>query len=183
VNIATARLLVAGAITSCAFVMACQPTDQPPPVISGTHADSAEQVFYGVQFALSRLGVQQATLVADTVYMFENRNRLELRGVSTIFNTAVGAKNATLTSNEATYHVRQQAMQARGNVIVITEDGKEVRSPELRYDQGRDEITTDSTWTSVTPEGTGRGIGFIASPDLSRFECKSCSGRGIPGRF
>jgi hypothetical protein len=59
-------------------------------------------------------------------------------------------------------------MEARGNVIVISEDGRRLETPQLRYDPGRNEISGDSAFVLTRPEDVVSGIGFVTDPDLTR---------------
>jgi len=69
-------------------------------------------------------------------------------------------------------------MEARGNVIVLSEDGRRLETPQLRFDPGRNEISGDSAFVLTRPEDVVTGIGFITDPDLTRIRIiKAFSGR------
>jgi LPS export ABC transporter protein LptC len=76
-------------------------------------------------------------------------------------------KNGNLTSREGTYNTRSGIMEARGNVVVISEDGRKLETPQLRYDPGRNEISSDSAFVMTTPTDVVTGIGFTADPNLN----------------
>lgn len=143
-------------------------------------ADSADQVVFGARSKMTDGGVSKSDLYADTAYFFDDNTRIEMRGhVLVTFYTDVGAKNAVLTSKEGTYNNRTGNMEARGNVIVNTVDGRHLTTPVLRFNQTHNEISSDSAF--VTTDSTRRltGIGFTSDPNMNNIHClKACSGLG-----
>jgi hypothetical protein len=57
-------------------------------------------------------------------------------------------------------------MVARGDVVVNSTDGRTLRSEELRYDQSRNEIASDSAFVLTEPSRRLEGIGFRSDPGL-----------------
>lgn len=138
-----------------------------PPVIRGAGlADSADQVMYGAHFNLTDKGLSRAELLADTAYFFEDNTRIELRKVSATFYTTTGARDAYLTSKRGTYRSRLGSMIARDNVVVTTEEGRRLVTPELRFDQGQNEISSDSAFVLTEPGRRLEGIGFKSDPNM-----------------
>jgi LPS export ABC transporter protein LptC len=157
---------------------ACQETTPPPPAAPSL-ADSADQTFYGLRTDITQAGVRQAELRADTGFMFDESTRAELREVHLTFFTTQGVKDAVLTSREGSYNMRTQQMEARGNVVLVSEDGRRLTSEQLRYDQGADQIASDSAFVLVEPGRRLEGVGFRTNSDLTRFQCLSaCRGGG-----
>ena len=148
------------------LLMAACKSAAEPPVTRVSQADSADQVLFGVRVVLHNNGLNRALLLADTAMMFEDNTRTELRTVSTTFYTPEGAKNATLTARQGTYNVRLGTMEARGDVVVLGEDGRKLTTPQLRYDPQRNEISSDSSFRLEEPGGWASGTGFIADPNL-----------------
>ena len=170
-----ASLLIAALIVASA----CRQGAEPPPVRMDQMADSADQVMYGARTLLTDQGLMRAELLADTAYFFDENTRIELRTVHTTFYTTAGAKDAVLTSREGTYNTRFNRMEARGNVVVVSEDGRRLESPQLRLDQTRNEISSDSSFVLTEPGRRLTGVGFIADPNLNHLRClRACSGAG-----
>jgi LPS export ABC transporter protein LptC len=149
---------------------ACQPTATTPVAQATVVPDSADQVLYGVRFFMTDAGVRKAELVADTAFMYDANTRTEMRVVNTTFFKANGEKDATLTAKQGTYNVRLGAMEARGNVVVISTDGRKLETPQLRYDPSRNEISGDSAFVMTDPERRVSGIGFITDPDMNNIK-------------
>ena len=169
--------LLAVALLTAASLGACNETKAPPITPRSPLADSADQVMFGVRQFLTKEGVRQAQLRSDTAFMFENGTRIELRTVHLTFFGATGAKTALLTSREGQYSTREQRMEARENVVVVSEDGRRLETSQLRFDQARNEISSDSAY--VLTEGGRRqsGVGFRSDPNMRFMQClRACSG-------
>jgi LPS export ABC transporter protein LptC len=170
----------------CAFLVvgsvACSSKKQPPVATHSPLADSADQVMYGMRFNLTDKGLERAQLQSDTAYFFDDNTRIELQKVHTTFFTPTGAKNAVLTSERGTYHSRTSNMVARKNVVVVTEDGRRLTSPELMYNQQSNEISSDSAFVMTEPNRRLEGVGFRSDPDMKNIRIlKGASGlaRGV----
>jgi LPS export ABC transporter protein LptC len=147
--------------------LGCNEKKQPPLGSRSALADSADQVMWGAKFNLTDKGLQRAELNADTAFFFNDNTRIELRHVFATFFTAGGAKDATLASDAGTYSTRTGSMFARQHVVVISEDGRRLETPELAYDQTRNEISGDSAFVLTEPNSRLEGIGFRSDPNLN----------------
>lgn len=164
------------------LVGACKKEAPQIAIVRSPLADSADQVLSGVEFTLTDGGIQHGKLNADSAFMFENSTRIELRHVRTNFFTKTGDSTGTLTSREGTYLKSQGGLEARDSVVVLSTDGRrKLTTPQLRYDERTNLITTDSAYTLTQDSQVSRGVGFATDPEITRFECKaSCSGVFIP---
>ncbi len=159
-------------------ITACRQAQGPPVIAPNALADSADQVMFGTVANLTDRGVLKGQIRADTGYFFDDNTRLEGRVVQVTFFTETGAKNGVLTSREGTYNERTGNMQARGNVVVVSEDHRRLTTSVLNYDQARNEISSDSAFT-LTDSAQRRldGIGFISDPNMNDMRClRACSG-------
>lgn len=156
---------------------ACSSKKEPPVATHSPLADSADQVMYGARFNLTDQGLQHAQLQADTAYFFDDNTRIELENVHTTFFTATGAKDAVLTSRRGTYNSRTSNMVARKNVVVVSEDGRRLTTPELIYNQQKNEISSDSAFVMTEPTRRIEGIGFRSDPNMKNIQIlKGASG-------
>jgi len=156
------------ALTMMVAAVACEEPGATPPVGRSAAGDTADQTLFGVRLTLADHGVQRALLQADTAFSYEDNTRTELRVVRTTFYTETGVKDGTLTSREGTYNSRAGNMEARGNVVVVSEDGRRLVTQQLRYEPQRNEITGDSAFVLTRPGEELSGIGFRTDPNLSR---------------
>lgn len=156
---------------------ACTTKKQPPVATHSPLADSADQVMYGARFNLTDKGLERAQLEADTAYFFEDNTRIELEKVHTTFYTANGAKDAVLTSKRGTYNSRTTNMVARKDVVVVSEDGRRLTTPELIYNQQINQISSDSPFVMTEPGRRLEGIGFRSDPNMNNIKVlKGASG-------
>lgn len=169
--------LVLPVLSALVFASACSKPKQPPVTLRSPLADSADQVMFGVRQFLTEQGVRQAQLRSDTAFMFDNTTRIELRGVHLTFFGTTGAKTALLTSREGSYTTREQRMEARRNVVVVSEDGRRLETEQLRFDQARNEISSDSAYVATEGGRRQSGIGFRSDPNMRFMQClRACSG-------
>ena len=181
---AAARLVP---LALAALAAACSDTQAPPVASGSTLADTAEQVMFGVRSFLLANGVRRGELFSDTAFFFDQGTRIELRGVRANFFTETGAINGTLTSREGTFNNRTGDMQARGNVVVSSVDGRRLTSPELRFLINENLIRSDSSFVLIRPGERISGVGFSADPDLRNVRIeRTISGSGgavtLPGQ-
>jgi hypothetical protein len=57
-------------------------------------------------------------------------------------------------------------MVARDSVIVVTEEGRRLVTPELKYDQALNQISSDSAFVLTEPGRSLSGIGFRSDPNM-----------------
>lgn len=177
-------LIVASAVVS--ITSACKQAREPTAAPSSPMADSADQVMFGARAILTDKGLMRAELFGDTAYFFDDNTRVEMRVVKTNFFTTAGAPSAVLTSKEGTYRT-QGSMEARGDVVVVSTDNRHLTTPQLHFDQLRNEISSDSAFVLTEPGRRVAGIGFISDPNMNNVRIlKTTSGSTgrvtIPGQ-
>ena len=153
--------------------VACDDKREPPVLSRSAMADSADQVMFGASFNMTEGGVIRAELQADTAYFFDDNTRIELDDVQTTFYTVSGMKDAVLTSNHGRYSTRLGNMTAYGNVVVNTEDGRRIVTPELHYNQGTNQFSSDSQFVMTEPGRRIAGVGFRSDPGLNNVQVLS----------
>lgn len=159
---------------------ACSEKGTTPPVKGGrTMADSAEQVMLDVRALLTDHGVQRGEMFADTAYVFDDQTRFELRNVRATFNTSTGTKDGVMTGDRGRYSTRDQVLEGFGNVVIVTNEGRRLTSPHIKFLQAANEVSSDTTFTLVEPDRSLSGIGFTADPQLTRVRVlRAGAGRG-----
>ena len=161
---------------------ACSEKTRPPIGRGSALADSADQVMYNARFNLTDGGLERAQLEAERAFFFDESTRAELEKVKTTFYTASGSRDAVLTANRGTYSSRFGNMVARGKVVVISETGRQLTTEELRYDQARNEIASDSAFVLTEPGRRLAGVGFRSDPNMNNVRVlKGASGFSTDG--
>lgn len=158
------------AMAALVALAACDDNRATPVMQIATIADSADQIMFGASFNLTDRGLSRAELMADTAYFFDDNTRVELRKVEATFYTTSGARDAYLTSRRGTYNSRTGTMTARGDVVVITEEGRRLTTPELKYDQQMNEVASDSAFVLTEPGRRLEGIGFRSDPNMQNVQ-------------
>lgn len=156
---------------------ACRDSNQPPVVSGSTAADSADQMFLGMQTILTSKGVQRADLTADTAFVMEDQTRFDLRKPHVVFTTETGAPQGTMEAHRGVYSTRQQILEGWGDVVVKMVDGRTLKSPHVIYNQLTHQVSSDTTYTITRGNDVQSGIGFTADQSFFPFTClKACKG-------
>ena len=158
---------------------ACRDGSRPMATVSP--ADSADQVLLGMSHYVTANGVQRARVRADTAYFFSARQSAELRNLHITFYSLAGAETSTLTAREGTYDWRSGDMEARGNVVVVTTDGRNLRSEEMRYNEAKNEVTSSGAFVFDGPDRHIEGEGFTSDPEFKNVVATHPKGTG--GKF
>jgi LPS export ABC transporter protein LptC len=157
---------VFGIATLCVGA-ACQDTQAPPLAKEMVLPDSAEQMLFGVSLILTDGGVRRALVKSDTLLMYDDNTREELRKVTATFFTTAGEQDAVLTALQGLHSSRLGTMEARGDVVVTATDGQKLTTPHLKYDPSRNEISSDSAFTLTQGARVTKGVGFVSNPDMT----------------
>ncbi len=149
--------------------------------------DSADQVAFGFRTLVTDGGLLRAEIFADTAIFLDQNTRVSLRVVHGDFFGATGAKEATLTSHVGNLSTRNNVLEAWGEVVITSVDGRVLKTPMIRYIQSQNQVTSDSAFVLTEPgEKEISGVGFRTDPSLNAVEVfKVRSGRGgtfkVPG--
>ena len=161
------------ALAALMVLAACKTKARPIVAKKVVLPDSAEQVIFGMSAFLSDNGVRKGRLLSDTAYMYNEATgkRLELRRVNFTFFTPTGADDGTMTARTGTYSERLNRLEGRGTVIVARKDGSRLESPQLVYDNARNQIFSDSNFVLHQTRQVTTGIGFESDPKLNNLKC------------
>ena len=147
---------------------ACADLRTPPKgARKATLADSADQIAFGSRTLITDRGLLRAEVLSDTALFFNDNTRMDMLIVRGIFFNSQGAKDAVLTARRARYDQREGTLEATGDVVIITVDGRTLKTPQLRYDQRINQVSSDSQFTLTEPERSLAGTGFTSDPDLN----------------
>ena len=137
-----------------------------PPPTAAAIPDSADQVLWGTTHWITVDGVRRARVDSDSFSMYETSQTAELFGVRVEFYSVEGSLSSTVTSDEGTYDLRTKNMEARGNAVARTPDGRELTTEILRYDRASGRITGPEAFVFDSPDGHLEGDGFTSDPDF-----------------
>jgi len=148
----------------------------------GATPDSADQVMWKLRQYLTKDGVRQAYLQADTAFVYEASGRVDLKGVHVTFYSTEGVQQSVLTGKAGTYWTRTNQMSARGDVLVVrTTDQARLRTEFLEYDPTKNEVRTDKPYVADKGAQHIEGVGFTCDPAF--INCTTQQARGTAGQL
>ena len=168
-----AALTMSAIVVAALLGTACQKGKGQPPIgkTSKSLADSADQIIFGQRTLITDRGLSRAEILADTSFFFDENTRIEMRKVNGTFFNSVGMKDALLTSKEGLYNSRFGVLEARGDVVITSLDGRRLTSPMVHFDQRINQLVSDSSFVLTEPNGREiRGIGFKSDPDMTNIK-------------
>lgn len=154
------RIAVLAGVLGCGGFAACNDAGGVKPSTVVSASDSADQVLYGFVHFLTRNGVREGQVEADTAYFYDPTQTTVLRNMKLVFIDSVGSENATITSRVGTYKWQTGNMTADTNVVLRSHDGRVLKSEQLFYDAAKKELTTPLFFTYDNAGDHIQGQGF-----------------------
>jgi LPS export ABC transporter protein LptC len=152
-----------------------------PAAVVERATDQADQMLVHMIHMLTTNGVARAKVQADTAYLFSSTQSADLRTVRVTFYDALGHETSTLSARTGSYQWRTGDMEGRGNVVVVTTDGRRLETEALRYNQAKDSVSSDVPFVFDAPDRHIEGEGFTSDPSFRNVIAKRPRGTG--GRF
>jgi LPS export ABC transporter protein LptC len=176
-------------LTCLAFTLAlaaCQREEGP--VAAGFEPLPVDVVLAGVTHYITVDGVRNAKLLSDSVYQHQDSAQVQLFGVDLTLYDGQGGPSATVTSRTGALNERTNAMVARGNVVLLRQNGAErIETEELHYDPQAQRIWSDVATTRTLNGAVQRGDGFNAdlTPEgqFRNLQIRNARGTGAGIRF
>ncbi|MGI8818165.1 MAG: LPS export ABC transporter periplasmic protein LptC [Gemmatimonadales bacterium] len=173
-------------ILSAVAALGCEDTGvRPTTTVQAT--DSADQVLEGFSHYVTNDGVRRSRVEADTAFYYEPTQITELHKVKVVFFDIKGAEGSTLTAQRGTYRWQDGSMEATGNVLVVSPDGRRLATESLRYDNATNQIMTDKQFVFDKGAEHLEGNSFRSDPDFKNVVTdrpRGVSGEGLlmPGQ-
>jgi LPS export ABC transporter protein LptC len=152
-------------VFSALCVLSCEDTGVRP-TTTVQAADSADQVLEGFSHYVTNNGILRSRVEADTAFFFESTQMNQLHNVKVVFFDVKGAESSTLTAKRGTYRWQDGSMEASGNVLVVSPDGRRLSTEVLRYDNATNTILTDRHFTFDRADEHLEGNSFRSDPDF-----------------
>ena len=142
---------------------------------------NSNQVTVGMELKISEAGRLKADLFADTAVTPEGETRSQLKRVRLTFFEP-GRVPSKLTSKTGEYDQTTGMMTARGDVVLITQGDKGMRtikSEELHWDQRADRVWSEVS-TTITENGqTLISEGFTSNAAFTNVQGKNAVVQGV----
>lgn len=128
----------------CLLAAAClNTTEEPPP--AGLETVDADEIVYGVSLNMSRDGIREATLTADSMFSWRDSTHARVMGLSLIVYNERGGRRATITADQGRLNRMGNELTATGSaVLAIPGQGREIRTEELHF-----ALEVNRVWTDV----------------------------------
>jgi LPS export ABC transporter protein LptC len=182
------RLLVFGSVSAaCAWsTSACEEAGVKP-TTTVQASDTADQVLEGFSHYVTNEGIRRSRVEADTAFFYEATQVTELHKVKVTFFDLKGAESSTLTAKRGTYRWQDGSMEATGDVVVVSPDGRRLATQTLRYDNATNTILTDKHFTFDRGTEHLEGNSFRSDPEFKNVVTdrpRGVSGNGmlLPGQ-
>lgn len=162
-------------------ISACQPPPEPPLVPPELEELEAESVVYRLSTVLTKEGVREAIVEADTAFFFPDSTLILLWGHVrlTAFHEETGLQKATVTSDRGRLNTRDNGMVAWGNAVLEVADGRRISSVEIHYEPERNRIWSDSASVLEEADGTVlEGTSFTSDLEFTRLRVANPESRG-----
>ena len=146
----------------------------------------ADNILFGVRTNVTRAGVLEFVVEADTALFFQDSTVVLFRGNVTLtaYNEKFGTEKAVVTSDRGRMEQSTNEMLAEGNaVLVIRSDGRRIESYELRYMPDDNAIRSDSAVVMYDGDRVVEGTGFNSDLDFERVLIHNARTRGGAIRF
>lgn len=155
-------------VLSVLLAAACQRATEPDP--GDFQSVPADMMVVGMQQNITASGIRVGLLKGDTAFVFDDSTTVKVKNVDlTIYQEGTGAERAHLTSREGDFNQQTQFMIARGNVVLITTDGKRIETEELNYDPQSKRIWSTRETTLIEPGSRMVGDGFEADETFTNY--------------
>lgn len=162
---------------------ACTDSGVRPTTVTLT-ADSADQVLFKMSTRITESGVLRSFVDADTAYLYQRSQSMDLRHFTVRLFDEQGNHKSTLTANTGIYLTTTRRLDARGNVVVLSTDGKKLQTEHLIYDPAANQIKSDTTFVYDGPDGHLTAKGFLSDVGFNSVTTKQPhgyeKGKGFP---
>lgn len=168
----------------CALVLMAAPAcaaDGAKPTAIVSVVDSADQVLYGFKHYVTRDGVRESEMEADTAFFYDPSQTTVLRNMRLVFIDSSGAPRATITSRTGRYQWQKGGLVAESSVVLKTPDGKVLKSERLVFDSENNRMSSDLPFSFDNKGEHVEGQGFVSDMSFGNIVAKSPKGVSSEG--
>ncbi len=179
-------MLCAHVIGAGLLLAAC--AEGPPRMVVDPELEAmeADYIIFGLTDNVTRGGVREFVVEADTALIFQDSTVVLLRGnvMLTAYNEDLGTEKAVVTSDRGRLDKSTNEMLAEGNsVLLIRADGRRIESYQLRYAPEDNTIHSDSAVVMYDGDDVVEGTSFTSDLNFERVVILNGRTRGGAVRF
>jgi LPS export ABC transporter protein LptC len=138
-----------------------------------------EQVIENMEVTFTEEGRRTGVLRADSVAIYQEGRVKEGRRIRVDFYDRQGKHISVLTALQGTYDSETEEVLARGDVVVVSDDGARLETEELSWKKEPNRITTQAYVTITRGQDKVTGYGLSTDPQLEDFHIL----RDVKGRI
>jgi len=113
----------------------------------------ADNVVYGMTQILTKEGLREGVVKADSAYFYQDSSAVHLMGVHMTIYAEDGSERAQVVANRGRLDTNRQEMLGEGDVVLtIPGAGRTIRTGQLHYSSADDRIWSD-TYTIMEEDG------------------------------
>ena len=160
---------------------ACESPRQQAVVDPELESIQADYIIFGNTHYLTRQGIREALIVADTAYFFNDSTVVLLRGNVTLttYHEELGTEKAVVKSDRGRLDTGDNSMVAQGNAVLLIADGeRRIESSELNYSPEHDRIWSDLATVMYEGQSIVEGSGFDADLNFDQVRVRNARTRG-----
>lgn len=173
------RILSSGLPVVLLVLAACSGSGDGAVITSEFQDLPADRVLYGTTFATTVKGIRQAVTRADSMYVEEDSTTAQMYGVRLEMYDTLGRRTADLRSLRGSVNNRTNKLVARGKVVLVLSDGRQLETEELNYDPEQHRIWSDVFTRMRHPDGGSTTFETFSTDD----KFLSPGGTGMRGRI
>jgi LPS export ABC transporter protein LptC len=137
-----------------------------------------DQESWNSKIILSQEGIVRCVILAGHLEQFEAGEIAKIdEGMEVDFFDEQGEHTSRLTAREGEVHQKTKDLEARGDVVIISDDGVRLRTDHIRWDNARQKILAPGEVTLATDQGTETGVGLEADAGFSHWTMREVTGR------
>jgi LPS export ABC transporter protein LptC len=147
-----------------------------PSVVTSV-ADSADQVLFKMSTKITNEGVLRSYVEADTAYMYQRTQMMDLRRFTARLLDEKGNLKSTLTADRGLYTTYSDKLDARGHVVITSVDGDRIETEHLIYDKMANQVLIDTAFVYDSPKGRLIGNDLVSDIDFNNVTVGQPRGR------
>lgn len=174
-----------GALALTLIVSGCgAPSAQPVAGANFRKLDS-DQIIVGFEQYVTEAGAKRAIMRGDTAFIYDDSSMAKVHNANLTLFDEQGKISAHLTSRTGDVNSATQAMVARGNVVLVTNDAGTIETEELHYDPQNHRVWSNVHTVKRQNGGVLSGSGFDADDKFSNVRITNArsSGGGLKIQF
>jgi LPS export ABC transporter protein LptC len=148
------------------FASGCQ-KEEPPQVSDDSFGQAVEQVIENMEITFTEGGRRTGVLTADSVAILDSGKMKKGKRITVDFFDQEGHHVSTLTASEGIYNSPAEEVQAKGNVVVISDDGARLETELLSWRKEANRVFTDAFVTITRGKSRVTGYGLSTDPQLA----------------